>query len=139
MKDKNLLKKKFRTWILLGAAIILVGWWIADRNGRSAPDTSLSSSARTSGFESGTSGYTPRGGSEDDDSVEMIATDIQHNGPAELRQLNPLVIRQAVEAFVYGERSGALSHYQIARMGGVEQAAEHSLSAQLHAAGGNPQ
>ncbi|MEZ7523561.1 hypothetical protein [Burkholderia vietnamiensis] len=139
MKDKNSLKKKFRTRILLGAAIILVGWWIVDGNGRSAPDTSLSSSARTSGIESGTSGYTTRGGAEEDDSVEMIATDIQQNGPAELRQLNPLMIRQAVEAFVYGERSGALSHDQIARMGGVEQAAERSLSAQLRAAGGNLQ
>jgi len=80
--------------------------------------------------------YTSQQIDDDNEKVDAITADIQQNGPSELRQLDPAVIRGSVQTFVSGERSGVLNPSQLLRMGGVEGAAENSLTGQLHAARG---
>jgi hypothetical protein len=79
--------------------------------------------------------YTNEQMDEDNARVETIVRNIQRNGPAELRKLDPSVIREAARSFVFGERSGALSPAQIARLGGTERAVINSLLGQVKALG----
>ncbi len=73
---------------------------------------------------------------DDNHEVSYITREIKENGPIELRNLSLSTIRNSVEAFVFGRRSGAISPSQLARMGGVKKAAESSLMGQLKVLGG---
>lgn len=79
--------------------------------------------------------YTDAQIAEDNARVELIVRSIQRNGPAELRQLDSSVIRDAARAFVFGERSGVINSAQIARQGGTEQAVRNSLMGQIRLLG----
>jgi hypothetical protein len=67
--------------------------------------------------------------------VDSIVAEIMRSGPPEIHRVSESIVRDTVQTFVIGQRTGVISDAQLSRMGGIKGATISSIQGQLKVLG----